>query len=179
MTRTKRSKWHYLVPRRERDIVRALLPLLDGVRQALDFECGCSPLAPYLLAAGIAVIGIDRDIDIIDELREFFPQGYWVLGPSAEFHLTGDFQPDLLIWMGIDASPPGPFWRLVQKAGPRVVLLEFAEAFAPARRTATFLAQALQNEYELKAEGFTEHGEGQYLERTFWIYEKRLANGTA
>lgn len=175
------SKWLHLVPRRERELWAALRPFLNDVKQTLDFECGCSPLAPYFLASGISLIGVDINAGMIGKLRKLFPQAEWIIAHGEEFRLPLAFQPNLLVWMGIDsASGTGNFRRLAEDGKPEVILLEFAEAYSVGQTVAATLAQFLRmTEYKLVREGeITMTAEFKYRRRLFRIYMKN-ANGVA
>ena len=139
------DRWEYLKPRRERIIYRYIQPYLKSVDTALDWECGHSPLAPYLIANGISITGFDINAEIIQELRAILPMGAWQEQPSRTFESTESF--DLVMWLGLDNPSTELFLATVDRAAPQIVVIEYAPAFQRAKTMERRLAKMLCREY--------------------------------
>ena len=139
------DRWEYLKPRRERIIYRYIQPYLKSVDTALDWECGHSPLAPYLIANGISITGFDHNAEAIQELHTILPTGTWKEQDSRTFESHKSF--DLVMWLGLDNPSTELFLATVDRAAPQIVVIEYAPAFQRAKAIEKRLAKILSRKY--------------------------------
>jgi len=167
----------YLRLKRERDIYITLRPFLREIKTALDFQCGYSPLAPYLLMEHIGLWGFDTNHKAIRALRVQFPQAHWAECKGADYQFPCEVL-DLLVWLGVsgDNGSVFSFLRIIDDKDPCLILLEFSRAFSKAVRFVQRVDEHLiAHGYELQARGTTTFGFAQrfpfeHAGRVFRIY---------